>query len=392
MIEKIDAKVYTGDILGKIVLDYQRLADIIGVCQPSGYVYTDELEFTFEEKQQIKIRIEKKIPEQESPDSEVTYRTFSTFEQTIKWVEAYANIGVAKLSRMNYESIFTVEDTDEWNISEFRSMLEKISTEKGRIAYVSPKKECAFVSNTAYMSCVPTEKKHNNALIFSSATARSIYDIIGKIYGQDTICVHAVDQKFCNIFTEDKKVGICVEMPEANQIHLITLGRYQAKGYKNYQLTFVKEILQNVIDAAMAAVREDKTILKFGASSTDESAIELRISSWGPCVCNDYSVLCSGCLDVSHSIEQLEIPISLKVISDILSKCDKDFVGIDIDIDDTGSKCIRIADIDLEERANAESEIKKKLGLGIDDWAPLEEQLNYRESTLVSKHYTISSK
>ena len=392
--EQIEATLDDTDLREKIVLNYQRLVEIVSVCQPSGVIHIDSLQFIFGDKNVIKIKVEKKIPEQKTADSDLEYRTFSVFEQSISWVPAGSELKVSILSRMNYESIFVAEEVDDWSISTFRAMLEKTSSEKGRLTYVSPKKECAFVANMAYLSCIPIEKKHSYAVIFTSAIAKAIYDILGKVSGQEMVHIHEVDKKFCNIFTEDKKVGICVEMPEANKIHLDTLGRYQTKGYRNYQLTFIKEILKNVIDAAMAADKADKTVLRFGESSIDSSAIELKITSTntGASISNDYNVLCSGYIDVDNNIGDLQLPISLKVLSDILGKCDKDYVGIDIDVDETGSKFIRIADVDLEERSNAESEVKRELGLEVDEPTPIERQLEYRLSTLVGKHYTLSAK
>ena len=145
--------------------------------------------------------------------------------------------------------------------------------------------------------------------------------------------------------------------------------------------------------AAVQAIAAVKAVKAVKAAPAVDS-IELKIASTnsGASTSNTYNVLCSGCIDTTKSLEQLDIPISLKVLSDILGKCANDFVGIDIDIDDTGSKCIRISDINLEERANADNEVKRKLELDTDDDTPDEERLKYRESTLVSKHYTISSK
>lgn len=394
VIEKLEAITCEDDKLEKIVLNYQRLVDIIGACQPSGKIFTEELEFIFDEKNTLIIRVEKKIAEQESADSDVVYRTCSVFDQAINWVPAGNDLKVAILSRMNYDSIFKSENPDQWETAVFRSILDKTSTEKGRIVYVSPKNSSAFVSNMAYLSCIPIEDGYGHPMVFNTAVSKSIYDIVGKLSDYDKVTVHVIDRRYCCIHTEDNKVGIWVEMADATQMHITTLSRYQSKGYRNYQLTFIKEVLKNVVNSAMSADKSDKTVLKFGDSKLEEGSKELKIASSnaGASVSNDYSVICTECLDPTSNIDKLELPISLKVLSDMLNKCDGDYVAIDVDIDEANTKCLRVADVDLSARHEADVEARDRLSIGVDEATPVEEKLAYRTKTLGVKHYTISAK
>lgn len=395
LIEKIDAIVGEGDRQEKIVLNYQRLTSIIASCQPTGRIYTDNIEVIFEGDKTLKIRAEKKIAEQESADSEVSYRTCSVFEQSISWVPAGADMKVAILSRMNYESIFEGTEVDEWEITELKKKLDKTSSEKGKVVYLSPKYENTFVANTAYLIEMPI-KSYTNPMVFTTAISKSISDILGKIADNDSVNIHIVDKKYCCINTADNKVGIWVEMAEPSKVHLDTLGRYKSRGYKSFQLTFIKDILKNVVDSALATDASDKTTLKFGESNLEEGAKELRIVSnnSGASISNAYNVVCVECLegDPEQKLESLELPISLKVLSEILGKCDNDYVAIDIDVDTTNSKCIRIADVDFAARAEADGEVKERLRLDVDDPTPLAEKMEYRLKTLVTKSYTISAK
>lgn len=394
VIEKIDVELSEDEEPKQIVLNYQRLVDIINVCQPTGRIHTDRVEFIIEGSI-VKIRVEKKILQRESNEVEdEEYKTFSVFEQSISWVEANANLKVALLTRMDYSKIFEAEEEDAWDIADFRATLTKTSTEKNKVTYVSPGKECAFVANMAYLSCIPLGENHSVPMIFNSAVAKSLTDILGKVSDQDTIHVHVVDRKFCSIRTDDNSVGINVEMVDASKVHLTTLANYQAKGYKNYQLTFIKDILKNVVDAAMAADKADKTVLRFGKSTIDENEMVLKITSANSAasVSNDYTVVCAGYLDSKGDIDTLELPISLKVISEMLAKCDEDYVGIDIDVTINGDKAIRVADIDIEKRMEADGEVRERLNLNADEPTPIEEQLEYRDNTLGAKHYTISAR
>jgi len=490
LIESIDAEVGDDDRKEGIVLNYNRLVDIIGACQPTGIIHTDELEIIFESNNILKIRAEKKIIEEEpeidwedteevevqadtpvnissdvedevgserdeeepkidwedfekvSADTSVDipsdisvddkdeevgqekkketkekYRAVSVFEQSINWIPAGGNIRVAILSRTKYSDIFEPSepgDVDEWNIKELRDILDRTSTEKNRIVYISPKNECTFVSNLAYLSCIPIEGSYNLPMIMSTSIAKAIHEILGKIGSEKTIYIHVVDKRFICMFTEDKKLGIMVEMSDAKRMHLTTLQRYQEKEYKTYQMTFIKEVLKNVVDSAITSGETDKTVLKFKKSELEGGLIDLNISSKnaGASISNNYRVVTisyqegipydecnddiedtSGkSIEDKSNIENLELPVSLKVLSDMLGRCNTDYVGLDVDIDSTGTKCIRVSELDFEARLNVEDEIRKRLDIEPGDSIPLNEQLECRHKILSSRHYTVSSR
>lgn len=393
VIEKITAIVNEEDKKGQVVVNFQRLLDIISSCQPSGKIITDDIHMTFVDDTLLKIRAEKKISQNVGEDEEPVYKVCSIFEQSIGWVPAGSSLKVSILSRMNYNDIFNAEVVDTWDVSTFRAMLDKTSTEKSRIVYVSPKNQCAFVSNMAYLSEVPVVDANNYIIIITSAMAKAISDILGKT-SANQVHIHSIDRKYLCVYTDDEKVGIWTEMSNASDIHLTTLGRYQSKGYRGYQLTFIREILKNVVDAAINADKSDKTVLKFGDSKIETGAKELRITSsnTNASISNSYEVVCTDCIGESDDIESLELPISLKVLSDMLNKCSTDYVGIDIDDDGTDTKCIRVSEINMEELANVIGQERDKLQLAIDQPTPKDVKLRCRLETLGIKNYTVSSK
>lgn len=393
VIEKINAMVEETDRRGQIVVNYQRLSDIISSCQPSGKIVTNDIEIKFMEDSTLKIRAEKKIAHNVDEEEEQTYKVCSVFEQSIGWVEAGSSLKVAILSRMNYDSIFNADVVDTWDISRFRSALDKTSTEKSRIVYVSPKNKCAFVSNMAYLSEVPVEDASNYAIIITTAMAKAISDILGKTNAKE-VSIHVTDRKYLSVFTDDNAVGIWVEMSNASDVHLTTLNRYQSKGYRGYQLTFIRDILKNVVDAAIASDKSEKTTLQFGDSKIEASAKELRITSTNTnaSISNSYEVVCTDCIGELDDIDNLELPISLKVLSDMLNKCSTDYVGIDIDDDGTEQKCLRVSEINLEELSNVYNRERDILQLSIEEPIPKEVKLRCRLETLGIKNYTVSSK
>ena len=70
VIERIDAVPEDGDKQEQIVLNYQRFVEIIGCCQPTGKIVTDDIQFILTGDDIINIRAEKKIGEQGSEDEE----------------------------------------------------------------------------------------------------------------------------------------------------------------------------------------------------------------------------------------------------------------------------------------------------------------------------------
>ena len=393
IIETVDAVVEDGDRKEKIVVDYNRLVDVISACQPSGRIQTDDIEIIFnnDKENTLNIKVEKKVSiGDDEDDSE--QMTVSVFEQTLGWVPANANRKVAIISRMDYDSIFKEEDTDSWDIADFRKILDKTTNEQGRVVYVSPSSKIAFVSNMAFMSCVPIESGYTYPMIFPTAIAKALNEVLGKVGNRDSINIHLIDKKYCSIYTNDKKVGIWVEMVDANEMHLTTLKRYQSKEYKNYQVTLIREALQNVINAALTATKTDRTVLRFNID--EEGLPELKITgdSSRASVSNEYTIMCMECIDRDDNIEELELPVSLKVLLDILNKCETDFVGIDIDIDESGSKSIRIAELDEDANEKMVEEVMNSLGIGEDDEIPTDEKLGYRDKVLGGRHYTLSAR
>lgn len=394
-IEKVDAKIEESDVKGDIVVNYERLVDVVDACQPTGNLIVDNLEISFKNDDVMVIKAEKKIAEYESVDAEPEYRTYSVFEQSLKWMKADASIKVAILARMNYDSIFNADEVDDWETSEFKEVLGKISSEKNRRFYVSPKKGIAFVTNLAYLSCIPLKSEHSEPVVLTTNMAKSVADLLNKLdSSQDLLHIHTIDRKFCCIYTDDKKVGIMVEMSPVAQVDLTTLSTFrESKKYRNYQFTFVREVLKNVVDAAISAGNTDKTVLTFGKSEVGDET-ELRIVSQNSIasINNKYVVICVEVIGEDSEIEKLELPVSLKVLEEMLDKCQGDYVALDVDIDDNGVKCIRVAEIDMEKRKGVEGEIRARLGLGDNDVIPIEERINSRHEILGITHYAVSAK
>lgn len=405
VIEIVDIETEEGDIKDKIVVNYDIFNSIISACQPTGSIFVREIKMEFTDKANkiINVKAEKMIAEVESEDDEIEYRVISVFEQSISWVKHDENQKVARLSRKNYDAIFNKDNIDVWDIEELRKILTNLSIEKGKRIYVSPKNNCAFVSNTSYMGSMPLEKeidrstdedeaksKYKYAVVVDTSTAREVADILSKIDADiDEIYMHVEEYKFWHLFTPDGRVGISVDMVDADKNHLKMLKIYQDKGYKNYQITMNKEVFLNIIKSAIDAGKMDKTVLKFGAFSgeNDTVAIKLTSSDSNASIKNNYTVACSGCVDVNGDIDKLELPISLKVTYEILNLLEEDYIALDVHMDEQGIK-LRISDIDMSLRnmLDMEKEVEDE------DVSSTEFELKNRSKYLTTKYYCVSRK
>lgn len=356
LVEKVNATVEETDIKGKIVLDYSRVVSAITICQPSGRLKIEELHFDFKPDGKVTLSADKMLLIQ-GDDGEDTYTKVSTFEQLLTWTEAGSSMKTAMLSRENYDGIFQpVEGYDEWDANELKDILVKTSGEKGKQIYVSPKQGQAFVCNMAYMTTLPVEDGYTFPIVIPTATGKCVADIINRL-GVEKLFLHVVENKYCKVYTEDENFGMSFEIVPANRTHLSTLDRYQSKSYNGVQLTFFKEVLQNVIKSAMAVSASEKVNLKL-VKSEETGQVELLVvgSNTNASIENNYRVVTNGFnfeqaegVTAETIIRDFDIPISLKVLSDIITKCDSDYVAFDIcHEENANAKAIRISEIDLE--------------------------------------------
>ena len=403
LIENIDATIDEGDRLERVVVDYRKFVEIVKACQPSKMIYTDDVEITFKNDSALNVRVEKKIALFESEDSEPEYKVASVFDQNIGWAKADSSIRTKILSITDYDSIFNSEKADEWGVEELKNILDKTSTERNKIVYLSPKKGSAFVSNMAHLSCIPMEDGYENAIVISTPVAKAMYDILSGVDGEEIVKVHILDKRYCCIYTIDKRLGVWVEMAEPSRIHLSTLERYQTKEYKSYQTTIIRAVLENAIVSAIESGEVNKTIIEFKKGKKDTKkklgGLELIISSrnTSTSTINDYRVSVTEYVegtigDKKNNIEELKLPVRLKDIMDILNKCETDYVGIDIDIDDNNTTCIRISELQIGRKIDLDDEIMSRLDLEGMDNIPDNEKLDNRDKVLAARFYTIAAR
>lgn len=358
LIESINVVKEEGDIEAQIVVAYNRLVGIIDMCQPSGGIKTDELSIDFLDDKIINIEAVKYmtvVKETENVDEmgervEVEEdKVVSKFNQKISYEYPEDNRRYGVLTRMDYSTIFKNEEGesetdgfDIWNKDELRSILSKISSEKSRVVYISKKLNCGFVVNLAHVVYIPNDSCTNYGFSTNTAIAKAIVDILGKIPDEEVrICVK--ENRYTNIVNNTNTIGIWFEMAPASVGDLSTLNLYREKEFNTFKLVFSRAALSNVVSCAAASTKDEKTTLQFEEIDGLKS-LKIVCNNSGASVLGDFTVVIEGKeVDNWDTLVDTKIPMSLKVLSDMLSDCATTYIALDIDISEKG-KFIRLAE------------------------------------------------
>ena len=442
-IEEIGVLLDETDHIGDVVVSFEQMKRAISNCQPSGIINTDGgIVISYLDNNIIRVSADQYMKIYDNDGNETGNRKIAVKKMDLSWTEPNADMKSSILSRMKYESIFEPDaGTDEYDRAELIEALNKTSVEKGKNIYISANVQSVFVANQAHVTSVPlsqfeltmeefdeiraelsekgsyTEEQFNNlckerccrvrqSIVMTQPIAKAIIGILGKC-SSEKILVHRKD-KCCNIIAENdtEKVGIWFEMAQASKAHIGALERYNSLGYKSYQLLFLREFLANNIKSALESSKSDKIALKFEDTEleTPTCAKDLVITSGnaGASIADTYRVNPDDLIDPTNDIGTRTFNISLKVISDMMAQLKTSYIAMDINVDETGTICIRLAEVDAEKMTNEYANARKQTeilcnqqGLVFDPMStptPIEIKLGYRINTLNTKQFTILSK
>lgn len=356
IIEEVNAEREEGDITGKIVMSYNRLTYIVDMCQASGSLKVDEMSFAFDiDSKSFQIEAKKYMVVQ-GRTGDVDAEGNEVYEEkrnivskvcqkaNFEYVEDSMRYGV--LSRMNYAGIFeaAADDFDTWDKAELRSLLTKISTEKGRVSYISGVQNKGFAVNFSYTVTVPCDCCQKHGFTVDYTLAKAVIEILGQIK-TDKVRIHNQDKRYVNIVDDTDTVGIWFEMAPVSRTDNTTLTNFTAKDYEDYKLIFTKAALVDVIKNVMSSSKDDKTTLTFGLNEDGDRVLKINVKNTGASVAGDFEVRIEG-REVKNweSLVELKIPISLKMLMDTLGHCEEHYVAMDMEIADNG-KFMRIGDV-----------------------------------------------
>ena len=356
IIEEVGAEREEGDITGKIVMSYNRLTYIIDMCQATGDLKANEVSFSFDvDNKSLQIETRKYMI-MRAPTGDVDLEGNQVYEErqnivskvcqkaNFEYVEDSMRYGV--LSRMNYQGIFdaSAEEYDTWDRLELRSLLNKITTEKGRVSYISGVQNKGFAVNYSYTVAVPCECCQNHGFATDYTLAKAIIEILGQIK-TEKVRIHTQDKRYVNIVDDTDTVGIWFEMAPVSRTDNNILTNCLSRDYADYKLIFMKAALVDVIKNVMASSKDDKTTLAFGMNENGERVLKINVKNAGASVAGDFEIRIEG-REIRNwdSLVEIKIPISLKMLVDTLGHCEQPFVAMDMQVDDSG-KFMRIAEV-----------------------------------------------
>lgn len=352
LIEKISILNKDSDIKEKIVLPYKKLVDTLDMCQSSGNIKTNEMRISFTENKSLMVEAIKYLDIWYKDDAGETVseqKVVSRFKTELQYNYIEDSIKFGILSRMDYESIFKdsnggTDDFDEWDKARLKEILTMVSAEKSRTVYVSSKMKAVTVANLAMVIYEPVDNEMYHGFTISTKMAKSLADILGKVQ-TDTVRITTID-KYTSLTDSEGDFGIWFEMVPGSKTDIATLQQYRAKEYKDLQLVFSKSALINVLGCALNTSKDEKNTLTFDI--TDEGCI-LKIVANNASSKDTFDVMVEGkTSDIGDLtvLKETQIPISLKVLNEMIKQCAGDYIAIDIDIDtERQSKFIRVGNL-----------------------------------------------
>jgi Fe2+ or Zn2+ uptake regulation protein len=420
------------------VVDFSMFKRAIDNCQPSGSIKIDEVQISVS-GDILKIDVEQKYEHINENGEVENVNVLGKKTMDIKWVAPDSNMKSSIVTRMDYDALFQYDGIpDEYDRKEFVSMLGKTSVEKGRYIYVSKKNQSAFVVNTGHVTDVSISStseisseeieeieksvvaengaldeqkvleiinskigRVHYSLVMNQAIAKSLAGMIGRMQSEK-IYVYT-NERICTIFTEEgnEKVAIWFVMPQASRVHLQSMERYNALGYKTYNITFIREFIMDNVKTAMNVVKSGNARLRFNRNSAGITELVISASSSMDSVADEYKVLAYDCIDSDGTLCNKEFEVSLSTLYGMLEQLKTQLIAFDIDCNNPVT-CIRLAEIDSrledEEYKQARYEVEQECIENCVEFnpeetpTPIEKILGYRKRTLKTKQYAILGK
>lgn len=335
----------------KIVVPYATFINMLDICQPVGIIQVGEFRLTFNEESKVINISATKVVSIEN-DEDVQTKTISKFDRQMKYSLPEENLKTSILTRMQYDEIFNIkeEDCDYWNKSELIKLLNRTVGEDNKITYISHKEGGAFVINLAYATYVPNDTCNNAGFTIYNKLSNAITDIISRMNG-DTVGVWVKEKRYVNIVSEDNKCGIMFEMPAGVKMDYSTLMQYKDREYNSYKIYFNRLALSNVLQSVSATDKNERTDLCF---KTNEEGVYMKLvtSGNGSSIASEFEILAEESLSEEGKIDDLKLPVNLKVITDMVDNCNEPYIALDIDKSEN-STYIRISEYLGKDRIGA---------------------------------------
>jgi hypothetical protein len=430
-VEKLNAITEDGDIKAKIVFPYEQLVRAVANCRPSGNIKVEEIHFTVSGSV-MKISADQNLLITQGEETVTKKMATKTMDIPYVLVDSTQDQKAKLLNRMNYDSIFQVEngDPDVWDRKTLINVLTNASFEKARNIYMSSKIQKVYVINSAFTCAMPIDERtvaqdkidelrgelseagtsnqfearlrdlkvviHRSAVL-NTTNAKIAASILNKISAakdaEDDKVYMTVGEGFVNIFNGDDTVGIYMEQAKGSKIHIGSFERFAGFDYSRYQMTFLREFLVDSIKSAVNSSKNEKTAFTFRDSQTTPGMIDLVITSQnaGASVSDTYNLEILRTIDPEGTLKNAVITVSLKSFADMLGQLKSDYVAMDISKSDGDQTCLRLAEINTSKQERELSNVMRDNGIGKVTELPDNLRAKARTNTLDTCQYTMVS-
>lgn len=356
--EKIPAIYEEGDLLQDIAVDFKPLEETISKCQPTANTVAEHIKLSFEDGNILRIECEKSLKIQ--TEDGVILGSGSSVNQPLKWNEPTANPRLGILTRIDYDGLVAFDaNSDAWGAGELSSILSRLVNEKTSVCYISPKIHTAFVPNLAYVACIPVPEDKSIAFSAKSSITKSLADILARIKDFTVHLTLNPDNQSYKLCTDDGNFGMWFQLTKPNSTHINTVSRYREKEYNTYQFTITRELLVDGVKNTIMGKKSDKLVLRFTGDNS-ERFVEILASSSLDSSHGKFRIKCAGSVSGNGIDETMdfEVPLSTAALSSILDDCNTPYVAFDIQVEEGGTKIVRISEIDLLQRIQDELDVK----------------------------------
>lgn len=342
-----------------VILPYKNFIDTVNSYANSGDLRTQYVDLEFNSESTIVTLsavcelIIKTGEFNEDNEEIVNYKVANIFKDKIKYINPETSGSRYEiLTRCDYTSIISLDDYDEWNKSNLQTLLNKLNKEDGKICYIASKLKAGFVANTAYVSLIPTEDVDRFGFTATSRVAKCIVDVLSKV-ATNKVYVYVEDSRYCRIMADDGKFGVWFEVAPGKPIDANKLAKYQKvktpdgnevdRQYNDYRLVMNRASIAFAVKRALNSDKNDSSTLQV-VNNGDSWSVVLNNDKNREA--SDNRLVLDACSDTKGDIEELRLPFSLKLLSDIVNSCSGEVIIMAFEnAEDNKSVLLKIGDV-----------------------------------------------
>ena len=395
IIRTIDAVIEDDDIKGKVVFDYKKMIETIGVCKSSGKIKVDNVRIKLEKNPDnsgtATVYVVKTIDEDHNGETVST--VVANNEYKLGWW-GVENLSIKQkvLNMPVCEDMFSEANAEQWSIDEFCRVMSEACSGDSKIVYMSPKYNGAFAVNTNSTVRVTANCTVNKVIQLQTNAAKAITSVLNSLDAEDVMIntINSEDGKLfaCIFFTPDHKTSIYMGAAAMAQSHLVTMSRYAGFKYGTYQANLMTELVKDTLKSVVQLNAASNGSIKFVNDEEGKVVAMIKAENTGSSTANTYKMKCHTFNTLvekpADSDEWVELNIDFKLLYDIinLNKCG--YTGFDIDVSEAGM-CLRISFLDLDYARIKRDEYKKEHEIS----GPLtmENKIDLRDMYLNTSYY-----